>query len=158
MLTNDETIDSPSVIMNNGGYEQRIRQTRITKCGTFLKQFVAFLFSHVGLCIIVVAYSIMGGVVFQGLEAENERFQKTTVANMRRHHVDRLWNLTVELNVLYKLNWTFLANNVLLDFQNDVHRAAKEKGWDGEDGKALQWTFAGALLYSVTVITTIGMY
>ena len=33
----------------------------------------------------------------------------------------------------------------------------KLNGWDGKDDEAkLQWSFAGALLYAVTVVTTIG--
>jgi len=40
-----------------------------------------------------------------------------------------------------------------------VTLAVKENGWDGNDDTeeaAQQWSFAGALLYAVTVITTIG--
>jgi len=37
-----------------------------------------------------------------------------------------------------------------------VVKEVKEKGWDGKDGDKLQWSFAGALLYAVTVVTTIG--
>jgi len=40
-----------------------------------------------------------------------------------------------------------------------VTLAVKENGWDGNDAMeeaAQQWSFAGALLYAVTVITTIG--
>lgn len=33
----------------------------------------------------------------------------------------------------------------------------KIKGWDGnEDENKMQWTFSGALFYSIIVITTIG--
>lgn len=45
------------------------------------------------------------------------------------------------------------------DFQSEVTDAVKSGGWDGKDeiGEAyLQWSFPGALLYAVTVITTIG--
>ena len=37
--------------------------------------------------------------------------------------------------------------------------AVKDNGWDGKDEtdeSTLQWTFAGALLYALTVVTTIG--
>lgn len=34
----------------------------------------------------------------------------------------------------------------------------KKEGWDGsEDLNNIQWTFAGALFYSIIVITTIGL-
>jgi len=40
-----------------------------------------------------------------------------------------------------------------------VTLAVKENGWDGNDDTEKapeQWSFAGSLLYAVTVITTIG--
>jgi len=49
---------------------------------------------------------------------------------------------------------------VLLEFQSEVLYAVQELGWDGNDDvteSKLQWSFAGALLYAVTVITTIGI-
>ncbi len=37
--------------------------------------------------------------------------------------------------------------------------ALKEKGWDGKESEdTVTWSFAGALFYSITVITTIGKY
>ena len=45
---------------------------------------------------------------------------------------------------------------VLTEFQTKVTEAVKEHGWDGKDGTDVQWSYAGALLYAVTVITTIG--
>ena len=48
---------------------------------------------------------------------------------------------------------------VLSQFQEIVYKAVKESGWDGKDDHDqadLQWSFAGSLLFAVTVITTIG--
>ena len=59
---------------------------------------------------------------------------------------------------MYRQNWTREASKVLKKFEQDVIRKAKTEGYDGQEGtdEASQWDFSGALLYSVTVITTIG--
>ena len=50
------------------------------------------------------------------------------------------------------------ASKVLRKFEMDVIRKAKNEGYDGKEGTddTSAWDFSGALLYSVTVITTIG--
>ncbi|XP_048251832.1 TWiK family of potassium channels protein 18-like [Haliotis rufescens] len=126
-------------------------------CVVCCKRFTTFVFSHIGLCSLVVAYSVLGGFIFMKLEAPSEVVERNNMAANRKQQVLALWNLTVDLNVLYEGNWTQLADDVLKAFQKQVYTATKEKGWDGKDGEGeLQWSFAGALLYSVTVITTIG--
>eukprot|EP00094_Tigriopus_californicus_P002496 TCALIF_02413-PA protein Name:"Similar to twk-18 TWiK family of potassium channels protein 18 (Caenorhabditis elegans)" AED:0.23 eAED:0.23 QI:0/0.33/0/0.5/1/1/4/0/893 len=60
-------------------------------------------------------------------------------------------------NVLYRENWTHAAREVINKFEQIVIRKAKTEGYDGGDSEdSVQWNFSGALLYSVTVITTIG--
>jgi hypothetical protein len=44
------------------------------------KQLVAFLFSHVGLAGMVVAYSILGGFMFRALEAPHELRVKVSLS------------------------------------------------------------------------------
>ena len=91
------------------------------------------------------------------LESPYEVQLKNDVQVTRRFFVQRLWNLTLDLNVLHPENWTDMANEILGDYTKEVYIATKLKGWDGKDGETeLQWTFAGSLLYSITVITTIG--
>ena len=61
--------------------------------------------------------------------------------------------------MLYRHNWTAEAGKVLRQFELDVIRKAKTDGYDGQeatDDTEYQWDFSGSLLYSVTVITTIG--
>ena len=60
--------------------------------------------------------------------------------------------------MLYHDNWTREAHRVLRRFEQDVIRKAKMEGYDGHEGNdtVSQWNFSGALLYSITVITTIG--
>ena len=86
---------------------------------------------------------------------------KNDVQRTRKFYVDKLWNLTEELNMFYPQNWSNMADRILQEYTTEVYIATKHKGWDGNenDGVAeLQWTFAGSLLYSITVITTIGKH
>jgi len=74
-----------------------------------------------------------------------------------------LWNVTENLNILHPDNWTVAAEVVMANFTQQIYLATKMKGWDGKpemqnkDGNEVRmWSFPGALLYSITVITTIG--
>lgn len=68
-----------------------------------------------------------------------------------------LWTLTSSTNVLHQENWTLSAIDRLKQFETELLWSMRTQGWDGiEDEAKLQWTFAGALFYSIIVITTIG--
>ena len=134
--------------------QEDVTQNRREKCASCCKRFIAFLFSTVGLSTLMVAYAIMGGFIFRQLEAEREEKLKSGIVATRRWHVQRLWNVTIEMNVFFKDNWTAVADALFANYTQGVYTAATKHGWDGES--EMQWTFAGALLYSVTVITTIG--
>jgi len=66
--------------------------------------------------------------------------------------------MTAKLNVLDEQNWTAIADNLLDNLTREVFLATNNKGFDSssDESGAPRWNFTGALLYSVTVITTIG--
>lgn len=136
---------------------ERWRQRR-RNCVIFWKRFTAFLLSTIGLTILMIFYTIFGGFLFKWLEGPKEIQTKHGVRASLKWHVALLWNLTEQMNVLYPRNWTTVAEEVVNNYTRDVFMAIKEHGWDGkEDGEAgLQWSFASSMLYSATVITTIG--
>ena len=137
--------------------QEDVTENRREKCASCCKRFIAFLFSTVGLSTLMVAYTIMGGFIFSKLEGDREEDLKSGMAARRQWHVQRLWNVTIAMNVFYKENWTAAADALFVNYSKNVYVAATEQGWDGKaDGTDQQWTFTGALLYSVTVITTIG--
>ena len=50
------------------------------KCKYYCKKFIAFLFSHIGLCGLVVAYVILGAIAFSYLEVSSVCMIVTTVS------------------------------------------------------------------------------
>ncbi|GFQ97375.1 hypothetical protein TNCT_261621 [Trichonephila clavata] len=126
------------------------------RCRRCCGRFTTFLFSHVGLCALVIGYSIMGAFAFRALEAPYEEQKASQVGHLRQETVRRLWEITDKLNVLYKDNWTELVEAEVRRFQKELIVAVKE-GYDGKEGSGQQWSFSGAFLYSLTVITTIDL-
>lgn len=140
--------------------ERRRRQRQ--KCINCLKKMAAFLFSHIGLAAMVVAYSIAGGFLFKWLEAPFEVKTKLAIKSWKEDKITEIWQSAVELKKnpdFKKKNFTDSVADILIQFQTEVTAAVKDSGWDGKDStgtRDVQWSFAGALLYAVTVITTIG--
>lgn len=89
--------------------------------------------------------------------------------------MENIWQITEHLNILYRENWTRLAEQEIIRFQeklvkkiNDEILANHAGTFTGatvnNDGpierKVLdyEWNFAKAFLYSLTVLTTIGKF
>ena len=137
------------------------RENILAKCKWCCKKIVILAVSNIGLTCIVVTYSIIGAFMFEALEAEHERTARTTMSILRRNASARLWQITVTSNIFQRENWTEKAEVEFVRFQGEIYRATKEMGWDGVSNVAeseVYWSFTGALLYCVTVITTIGIY
>lgn len=62
------------------------------------------------------------------------------------------------MNVLYERNWTMLVHEQLKHFEASVMKATKGGLVESMGDRLHRWSFSEALLYSVTVITTIGKY
>lgn len=63
---------------------RRLRKARAVAVG---KKIAAFLFSHIGLAGMVVAYSVLGGFLFEALEAPNEMRQNLILSNLKEEKV-----------------------------------------------------------------------
>lgn len=71
-----------------------------------------------------------------------------------------MWKLAAEKTVvLQEENFTSEVIIRLKEFESSLLKAMTKDGWDGdEDPDKVQWTFTGALFYSIIVITTIGNF
>ncbi|XP_054090288.1 AF4/FMR2 family member lilli [Zeugodacus cucurbitae] len=139
------------------------------------------LFSPPGLVALVVGYSMLGACIFPLLEAPQDINTSAAIAKSREECLRELWIITEKLNVLYERNWSTLVHEQLRRFEDSIVAATRHTnnssysiGMFGGSSTALRrygstfdastdamlapthWSFGEALLYSVTVITTIG--
>ncbi|XP_041450179.1 uncharacterized protein LOC111079074 [Drosophila obscura] len=140
-----------------------------------LGQLLKLVLSTPGLMLLVTLYSVLGALIFPLLEAPQDLTKSAAIAKSREDCLRELWIITEKLNVLYERNWTMLVHEQLRRFEGSIVAATRQGaagigggasfqpasasalghfGYDAGDPQS--WTFSEALLYSVTVITTIG--
>ncbi|KAK9497289.1 hypothetical protein O3M35_004635 [Rhynocoris fuscipes] len=125
-------------------------------CSNSCCRSVSSLLSSLGICLLVVGYALLGAVTFMTLEGRNSLENNIEIEEndrLRKQTVEKLWSITEDLNILYKENWTRLAGEEVLKFQNMLVKKYKHVG---HSSRSYNWTFPSAFLYSLTLITTIG--
>lgn len=120
----------------------------------------------------VILYSVAGGFIFQHLEQTNEKQlclqAESEYWPMEEDARNAIWEISVAYYNQYaaKQDEEVEAEALeefqskLIEFRDDVLAL----GYDGQncsrmgeaDGPGYQWSFPGALLFAVTVVTTIG--
>jgi Ser-tRNA(Ala) deacylase AlaX len=127
------------------------------------KSIAKLIFSHSGQILIVLVYCVMGGFMFEYLEKENE---VQTCVDSRKEYRD------MENETLLSLIDVVLSNplgseasdaqiiGVFETFRNNTLIIGYDGSWcEGyglPEGPMHEWTFAGGLFFSMTILTTIG--
>ncbi|KRX25821.1 Small ubiquitin-related modifier [Trichinella nelsoni] len=112
---------------------------------------------HGGSGLLVTCYAIVGAVVFRAIEFPLEQDIQGHMKNDSDHILQELLSYTKKQAVLNPREWMNLADSLLKDYETKLMHAVNFEGYDGEDEMVkYQWTYFGALLYSITVFTTIG--
>lgn len=136
-----------------GRRRKRKRKPWDERIADWTRALIAFLFSNVGIVCLVVGYTIAGAFLFTHIEGRTSLDVAGNVIKLRNLTAATLWELTSKENVFSEKLWKAKVKDILENYQKKVVSAIKN-GYDGvEENK---WTFAGAFLYSLTVITTIG--
>ncbi|GAB1607782.1 TWiK family of potassium channels protein 18-like [Argonauta hians] len=123
------------------------------------KSVLKFLFSHIGLFGMVIAYCVAGAFIFEHLEKENEI--KTCKDSRKEYN-------SVESKTLEKFMAIQDGNPTKQTEFEQILRIFRDSvlsiGYDGEEcetkglpgGSTLSWSLPGALLFAVTIVSTIG--
>ena len=69
--------------------------------------------------------------------------------------MEQLWVVTRQYNVLRPAEWKLRVHTLLADYQSQVVRSVG-RGFLGNEPGVPVWTFSSALMYSLTIFTTIG--
>ncbi|XP_025995300.1 potassium channel subfamily K member 18 isoform X2 [Solenopsis invicta] len=161
-------------------------------CSTATSTKTPGLLASLGVCVLVLGYTLLGAFAFMALEGDLKSDSLSEIAaskpdgvsyvlpnlendstamELRARTVEKLWSITEDLNVLYKENWTRLAAREVLEFQENLARGLRRTSYEQTpplsprsrehhaDSRRLhgrRWTFSSSLLYSLTLITTIG--
>ncbi|XP_018321734.1 uncharacterized protein LOC108734605 [Agrilus planipennis] len=134
------------------------------RCGAAI---VSFVCGRTGLLILVTGYAFFGAILFRTLESGSAPLSSdldavagTSTAPVQQIQQSRedclreLWLITERLNVLYEKNWTKLVTEQLKRFEKAVIESSGKDDFPHSSGA--HWTFGGALLYTITLLTTVG--
>ena len=142
---------------SNGDQQLSTKENCLRCC----KKFTAFMFSRVGLFFVMIGYVALGGRLFQALEARNEQDMRYSMNEKLNSTLDKLWNEVLRVNSYpyndKKGNFTKYATDELEKFEATVIQQVQQ-GFDGRTRLDADpdWNFFGAILYAVTLISTIG--
>ncbi|XP_076250379.1 potassium channel subfamily K member 18-like [Rhynchophorus ferrugineus] len=115
---------------------------------------IAMFCGKTSLFVLMVGYALFGALLFKFLEGGNEDHHEADFQKTREDCLRELWIITERLNVLYEKNWTQLVTEQLKKFERSVVENAKND--DTITMATPKWTFGGSLLYTVTLLTTVG--
>ena len=124
-------------------------------CVYYSRIFLQFVCSYVGLTAILAGYLVFGAFVFQAIEAPVETRMRKEMRSEKKIFFNKMFDAA---SVMKKENWT---ENALIDLNLLQKDFIHFYNYDMQvvDGVPLQkWSFVGSMLFSLTVLSTIGKY
>jgi hypothetical protein len=131
--------------------------------GIYLKNILITCFSQFGISLMLIVYTLFGAFLFQILEEEEEL--KMCHEGYAAEYKN-IMNLNKKLLMFIKLNVTAGSNSTetnaimtkyLLDFRESIFSVESNYIYTGQSCVAAsRWTLTSSLLFSLSIVTTIG--
>ena len=124
-----------------------------------------------GASVLLLVYTTIGAFVFLALERNSlegsflspiisPEAEITTdelnLTELRSDTIRKMWKITETLNVLYEANWTAQVAKEMEDFQSKIENLRGNAKRLTSEPTDLEYGFAQAFFYALTLITTIG--
>ncbi|XP_072181074.1 uncharacterized protein [Diadema setosum] len=121
------------------------------QCCHYFRVFVQFLFSYIGLTAMLCGYLFLGALVFRSIEGPKEMKLREDIHEEMKQTFLELYS---EAERFPAKNWTDLAIDRMKEKQRHyaVHSIVFLEYLDDTE----KWSFFGAMLFSLTVLSTIG--
>jgi len=137
------------------------------KAFDFVKVLLKYAFSQAGIIVLCIVYAVVGAEMYMSMEVPLEDQQKQLKMNAAldiidstEYLADSFWNLMHSKYVEKRLNESAFQEKVEEDIHSLVKKivdAADNLNYDGEvDTWTRSWTFPNTLLFTITIMTTIG--
>lgn len=126
-------------------------KSRLVKFIEAVKHLSEKWFSHVLLLLFLAVYACLGAYIFISFEATTEESEKQYIIETRSKLVNDSW---AQAHNVEQSEYFDLFQGRLLEYERVLYRACAS-GMTSSSTEN-QWTFWGALFYSMTVFTTIG--
>ncbi|KAK5643630.1 hypothetical protein RI129_007475 [Pyrocoelia pectoralis] len=114
--------------------------------------------AHTGLLVTLMAYTVLGGLIFRHLEhpAEVDRLSslQSSLLHRRRHFVERIINNTLVLE--NPLEYVFYELSEYEKLLEDAFAEGFQSSHEQEISELEKWSFLKSVFFSSTVLTTIG--
>ena len=145
----------------------RTEVRRKPKAFDFVKVMLKYAFSQIGVIVLCCVYAVGGAQIYMSMEVpleEEAKELKKTVAmeiiDAQDFLADSFWILIHHRYPEKRLNMTSFEVKVEEDLNALVSKivtACEENNYDGEiETWDMAWTFPNALLFTVTIMTTVG--
>lgn len=152
-----------------------VEETRSSKVRHRLIKAAKFIFSHAGLVLLVGAYAVAGGFLFELLEQYQDKLNCQTAKGLFDKQISQLKQDILNY-IKYNTTEAKSSNTWALSTDRDNATVAYEKigkmfydyrafvietggeyrFWGDDCTQVNKWTFTNSLLFAITIITTIG--